>query len=90
VSGSPRCAASWRGSFVQDAQHFIGRIFVRDQDVDQAASRRADVGEGFPCALADSYSERDLPYLPEIQAQDPLVEFQRNDLALEGDVRADY
>jgi hypothetical protein len=51
---------------------------------------RADVGEGFPCAPADSYSERDLPYLPEIQAHDPLVEFQRNGLALEEDVHADY
>jgi hypothetical protein len=89
VSGSPRCAASWRGSFVQAAQYFIGRIFVRDQDVDRAASRRADVGEGLPCAPADSCSERDLPYFAEIQAQDPLVEFQRNELAFEGEVRAD-
>jgi hypothetical protein len=67
----------------------MGRIFVRDQDVHQATSRRADVGEGFLDVPAYPYPERDPPYLPEIQTHDPLVEFQRNHLAFEGDVRAD-
>jgi len=66
----------------------MGRIFVRDQDVHQAAARCADVGEGFLDAPAYLDRERDHLYLPEIQPYDPLVEFQRNHLAFEGDVSA--